>query len=1137
MRFVADVLLSNAGVICAADGAPEIVRKCNGMRSALDIMDKHSKNLEIQKKGIVMLQLLVTNRKLSVNTFSSVVATIRRAMVHFPRDSDVQTEACVALQLLAEQSYQASVDLIKLNVHEQLFKIFENFPTDDGVLDVASGCIYLLACKRDLKNQMLLSACALGLLRAAECLIQLGADVNYGRDGNTPLCLACRANDLELVNFLLKQAVADVHNALAFCLNTNRHNIAGFLLKHMGHDEDAGTITLTGLKLGSLLAEWLTPALMGDAVYSSHIASNQWWALVEKARQSRIVRSRLSSSICSTLGDEDDTFLARSLSEISHREESISEESTLATRHREDGLPKDSSFETCPVSTPARSELPEHAENRSWVDSNHRYQLMNVIPARVRSVTGASIPYSSNDPRLINTHEGSKDIILPENYDSDDTISLEDTGFYPHPSGRRYSDSFHTMSTPPDLRGVNIPMLLRRVSSVDMDTVDGASPQMSKKKSLPRSKSGSMVGAGMDKAAGPLPRTPVHRLDLSCNEIQNVDILVRSSGSLVKNLSQVEKLDLSHNKLEAIPDDLNKMMPHLRQLLLKHNHLRVIPACVFTCSSLETLDLSHNKIAHVAKPVPILSSFLLHLDLSNNMIKEFPAWFGDCFRLLTFLDLSFNCLGTISDQSVRLNRLQSLNMSHNNIRVVPPRFMTQMKQLESFNASHNDLKSLPDSVAQFLTKLGVVKLSHNKLIEKPPFYLTKFVLLLPNVHTVDLSDNGLISVAQPHGWATQCLKDLNISCNKIKNLHLTNGAKNWAFLKRLDLSFNQLKQIPKGIGELKALGQLNVSCNTRITVLPDEMGNLSKLWEFLYDDVKLDMNASILRGRTRDLVGHLHARLKNSASFPQRKIVVCGPGGSGKSTLLRLLRSSKVLKKARVQDKRNLKGKGKSESLEVQKWLINDVKADCRCCSRKNVTLILRVWEFPGYKASGQVHRCFLSEAALHVLVYDVSGGVKEVENLKPWLVNIQDQCPNSGVILVGTHLDKVVQGQQQTYLRDVSDLVKKIHATSGLPEIRGHFVVSCLQKDSRMDNLARRLLNLAMACNSKGNQIHNHKVPKSFIRLMEIIEGKVDSLKEKAGVVNLSFLRKVVQDSKLDIDQEELNEAIVFLRQSGNNL
>ena len=280
-------------------------------------------------------------------------------------------------------------------------------------------------------------------------------------------------------------------------------------------------------------------------------------------------------------------------------------------------------------------------------------------------------------------------------------------------------------------------------------------------------------------------------------------------------------------------------------------------------------------------------------------------------------------------------------------------------------------------------------------------------------------------------------------------------------------------------------------------------------------------------------VGHLHARLRKSAPFPQRKLVVCGPRGTGKSTLLRSLVSSNAWKKIRVE---KAKTKNISDCLEVQKWMLQEVKADCMCCSRKNVTLTLRVWEFAGFEACACVHRCFLSERDLHLLVYDVSAKVEEMEKLKPWLANIHDQCPMSGVLMVGTHVDKIPAAQQKKQLNQVSEFVRRIHAASGLPEIRGHFVVNCLKNDNRVNELARRLLNHAMACNTRNHEIQSHRVPKSFIGLQEAIETRLNTVNIGAtGVVHLSFILKIIQEMKLDISKDEVNEAILFLRQSGN--
>ena len=630
-----------------------------------------------------------------------------------------------------------------------------------------------------------------------------------------------------------------------------------------------------------------------------------------------------------------------------------------------------------------------------------------------------------------------------------------------------------------------------------------------------------------------------------------------------RRLSCIENLDLSYNTLAALPNKLDHNMQRLRKLDLSHNTLTAIPSCVFTCSkSLEWVDLSYNNIKHVGKPKNHFTSFVLHLNLSHNSIEEFPSCVSEGFPLLTHLDLSHNYMRQLPgyevkneekvsklenaegkqvektelETTVKLSKLHILNLCHNKIEVVPASFLTPLTNLEIFQVSHNELTSLPDNLAPFLTKLGVVKLSHNNLVEKAPFYLSKFVLWLPNVHTVDASENGLKSVAAPSIWCSQRLKDLNVSCNKINSLDLTEAGSKWPFLTRLDLSKNNLRQIPNGVGELKSLGQLNISGNTRITILPNEMGNLAKLWEFLHTDVKLDMNASLLRGRTRDLVGHLHARLKKSAPKPQRKVVVCGPRSGGKTTLLRLLASSKVLKQSKqasVRDGQKLKSKNANEILHVQKWIINDVKGECRCCARKNVSLVLRMWEFSGSEASACVHRCFLNEKDIHILVFDASASVERVDALKPWLANIRDQCPAAKVIVVGTHIESLSAGRKKSHLENITKRIQELRKPSETRVIRSIVFVSA-SRNSNVDELARKLLNLAMSCDVNGNRAQYHNLPKSFITLQKIMESKAKSETENGGAVHLSFLKEIVQDSKLDINNEELREAVVCLRQSG---
>ena len=630
---------------------------------------------------------------------------------------------------------------------------------------------------------------------------------------------------------------------------------------------------------------------------------------------------------------------------------------------------------------------------------------------------------------------------------------------------------------------------------------------------------------------------------MSRNEISNVDALAEQPSTISFHLSGIEDLDLSHNKLTGLPVGLNYNMQRLRKLVLSDNRLTAIPNCVFTCSnSLQWVDLSHNNIKNVNQSITHSTSFVLHLDLSYNSIEEFPSCVSEGFPLLTYLDLSHNYIKIVpskveiieenrpqSRADVKSSKLRTLKLCYNKIETICESFLARLVNLETFQASHNEIASLPENISQSLTKLTVVKLSHNLLVEKEPFFLSKFVLRLPNVVAVDVSENGLKSIPKPSAWHSKRLKDLNVSGNDIKNIDLTEAQTFWPSLTRLDLSNNSLKQIPKGIGELRSLGQLNISGNNRINILPNEMGNLVKLWEFLHKDVNLNMNESLLRGRTRDLVGHLHARLKRSAPYPQRKVVVCGPRASGKTTLLRLLALSKTLK---VNEGRN--ARNANESLHIQKWVIKDVRGDCRCCSsRRNVSLVLRMWEFSGDEANACVHRCFLNETDLHIVVFNASTSVEKVEEVKPWLANIYDQCPKGMVIVVGTHTEKIPAARKKAHLDDISDKIQEIRKLPGIPVIRSILFVSG-NRNSNVDDLASKLLHLAMACNTKGNQILNHNMPQSFITLQSIMENTAINETKNGGVVHLSLLKKIIQDKRLDINNDELHEAVVCLRQSG---
>ena len=230
-------------MFCTVQGISDILVTSGCVELICDLMKSHEKNPEFQVKALTMLQHLIKSPE---DVVKVLIPEIKRVMKLFPESCDVQQCGCEMFYNLAKDDYEMAVELIKENCDQLFFEILANFK-DDFALNSAADCIYVLACEHDLKNSMLMGMCRVGNTTAIGLLLQLSADVNHNENGETPLSVACKANNLELVQLLLSQGVTDMHHSLTLCLESrHRHKLAGFLLKRMGHDEDGGTISLTG---------------------------------------------------------------------------------------------------------------------------------------------------------------------------------------------------------------------------------------------------------------------------------------------------------------------------------------------------------------------------------------------------------------------------------------------------------------------------------------------------------------------------------------------------------------------------------------------------------------------------------------------------------------------------------------------------------------------------------------------------------------------------------------------------------------------------------------------------------------------------------------------------------------------------
>lgn len=188
----------------------------------------------------------------------------------------------------------------------------------------------------------------------------------------------------------------------------------------------------------------------------------------------------------------------------------------------------------------------------------------------------------------------------------------------------------------------------------------------------------------------------IRRLDVSHNGLKLLQ------GGTFKQLSNVRNLNLSVNLLEEIPHTLFSELPHLANLDLGHNYIESLPYIAESSTKLKRLNLSLNSFSQVSSELVKLQG-LQYLNLSYNQlgknvsVQALPLEVSYMDKL-THLDLSYNFLDNLPPGIGLCERLEWLNLSQNNFEEFPVGLYDSLT-LEMLDLSHNYLRQLPDDIA------------------------------------------------------------------------------------------------------------------------------------------------------------------------------------------------------------------------------------------------------------------------------------------------------------------------------------------------------------------------------------------------------------------------------------------------------
>lgn len=260
------------------------------------------------------------------------------------------------------------------------------------------------------------------------------------------------------------------------------------------------------------------------------------------------------------------------------------------------------------------------------------------------------------------------------------------------------------------------------------------------------------------------------RLYLNGNSIETIETFA------FNGLRELQILDLFNNDLRTLPDNLLKDQRSLEYLRLGRNEFEVLPENLLQSTpNLKSLDLNLNRNLR-SLPVNLLRgvSRLQNLTLVDSQLQEMSS---DPTKLLSAavslqkIEMRGNRFGNLTARGVfgQSSQLMKIDVSYNEIKVISPSvFTTNSSSLEELNLYANDLKSLEAATFHHLKNLRILKLGYNNLETLSP----ELLFSLKRLEELDLSRNKLFSVnpqrsVLPFGLGTGNLHKLNFAQNNL----------------------------------------------------------------------------------------------------------------------------------------------------------------------------------------------------------------------------------------------------------------------------------------------------------------------------------------------------------------------------------